>query len=1099
MFVRSNEKWTSSKPLIPVKNDLTTQTISVTASTRDNIYFIAPERYLGDQRASYNQDLHFTLRIDESEPTLTPRDIIIEGANGEQLTQSIIGQNNYPPTTIAQHYRFRLNEHKNYGWEPHLSAHSFISILSNLTSIKIRGTYTNQGTGYLDNVVLETAQRGAAGETADWVENCQCTPGYIGQFCESCRPGFHHDPPNGGPFSLCVPCNCNGHADICEAETGQCICQHNTAGSNCELCSRGYYGYPLKGTQNDCQPCPCPDNGPCILIGNNPDPICTECPIGRTGPRCEICSDGYFGNPDKGISCRPCECNNNIDLNAVRNCNHETGQCLKCVNNTAGFHCDDCLSGYWGDALSEIKNEGCKLCQCNNLGTIETDDNTGNVQPCDQFSGHCTCKPHVTGRNCDKCEDGYYDIDSNEGCKACNCHPDGSFNRTCDLLSGQCQCRPGITGLQCDSCMTFHYGFGRDGCKHCDCDNIGSKDLQCDPNGQCPCLSNVEGRKCDRCKENKYNRQYKCEDCPDCYNLVQLSVNQHRKRLSELELTLKKINLSPTVIKNSTFDDDLLNVETRVKDLLKLTKIGLNNDNKTLVEQIDDLKNQLNQIDKLTTNINATIDSANRTTQDGLLNIIDAETILDNIHEKLKNAEDYLATVGVTALNEAKRRANEVGQQNQQMTNIAQEARLIADGNTNEAKKIHQLAEQAKNTSLEAYNLAKYALSKYSNISEEIRELENKFELLKHKYNDVNNLTAESFIKSSNVVNEALYLSTRDLTIPDIDISILQLQIENINKESLIIKERAQLLIQNNDNLFQEMLDKINNTAELLNKAQVQQEATADLLSEVDDSEAKADEAIERSNKTLNEAQETLKRLSEFDAEVKRERTKAQKSIEKINEIRDMIDEAIKKSDKTQIELNNAENNVIIAKNNTDKAQKIADAAGTIANNIYNQTNKTKAEAWRLNNEVENVHMRVENTEKIVKEHESKIGDDFNETTNVNHQVGQTRNKFNSAGQQVDKALTDVSTIIKELKALPEINDRDLDELEKRLISAENEIKQTNLDERIRLLTEAKNLQTQWVKNYEDEVARLKIEVQNIEEIKNSLPNECFKRLQLEP
>lgn len=122
-----------------------------------------------------------------------------------------------------QEHRFKLHEHANYGWQPRLSSRAFMSILSNLTAIKIRGTYTHQGRGFLDDVKLETAHRGAAGEPADWVEHCQCPHGYVGQFCESCAPGFHHDPPNGGPFALCVPCNCNGHADICEAETGNQI------------------------------------------------------------------------------------------------------------------------------------------------------------------------------------------------------------------------------------------------------------------------------------------------------------------------------------------------------------------------------------------------------------------------------------------------------------------------------------------------------------------------------------------------------------------------------------------------------------------------------------------------------------------------------------------------------------------------------------------------------------------------------------------------------------------------------------------------------------------------------------------------------------
>jgi hypothetical protein len=51
---------------------------------------------------------------------------------------------------------------------------------------------------------------------------CTCPDGYVGQFCESCAPGFRHEPANGGPFAPCVPCNCNGHADICDPETGEC-------------------------------------------------------------------------------------------------------------------------------------------------------------------------------------------------------------------------------------------------------------------------------------------------------------------------------------------------------------------------------------------------------------------------------------------------------------------------------------------------------------------------------------------------------------------------------------------------------------------------------------------------------------------------------------------------------------------------------------------------------------------------------------------------------------------------------------------------------------------------------------------------------------
>lgn len=67
------------------------------------------------------------------------------------------------------------------------------------------------------------------------------------------------------------------------------------------------------------------------------------------GPKCEVCADGHFGDPlgkfGPPRECEECQCNDNVDPNAVGNCNRTTGECLKCIYNTAGEHCDKCLSG----------------------------------------------------------------------------------------------------------------------------------------------------------------------------------------------------------------------------------------------------------------------------------------------------------------------------------------------------------------------------------------------------------------------------------------------------------------------------------------------------------------------------------------------------------------------------------------------------------------------------------------------------------------------------------------------------------------------------------------------------------------------------------
>lgn len=285
-FNKHKEKWIAVDEYnnaVDLKYNQFSNSIGTTSKgNKYNIFFSAPDRFLGDQRASYNRLLKFRLQlVRQTAPNPSTADVILEGA-GTRISLSIFTQGNSMPDTEQREFAFRLHESGEYSWQPSLPFKNFMSILSNLTAIKIRATYAIGGEAVLDEVELQSAKRGSAGHPANWIEQCTCPTGYVGQFCESCAPGYRHDPPRGGPFKRCIPCDCNKHAEICDSETGRCICQHNTAGDTCNQCAKGYYGNALNGSPYDCKRCPCPDNGACMQMADD-SVICLECPQGYFG------------------------------------------------------------------------------------------------------------------------------------------------------------------------------------------------------------------------------------------------------------------------------------------------------------------------------------------------------------------------------------------------------------------------------------------------------------------------------------------------------------------------------------------------------------------------------------------------------------------------------------------------------------------------------------------------------------------------------------------------------------------------------------------------------------------------------------------------
>ena len=109
-------------------------------------------------------------------------------------------------------------------------------------------------------------------------------------------------------------------------------------------------------------------------INGNPECFCRP---GHNRPLCDSCSEGYFGSPPD-LRCRSCDCNGNIDPDVPGSCDRETGICLMCINNSTGPECEVCADGYYGDATTQ----NCQPCGCYEGGAVEASCNSTGYCTC---------------------------------------------------------------------------------------------------------------------------------------------------------------------------------------------------------------------------------------------------------------------------------------------------------------------------------------------------------------------------------------------------------------------------------------------------------------------------------------------------------------------------------------------------------------------------------------------------------------------------------------------------------------------------------------------------------------------------------------------
>ncbi|XP_029281914.1 LOW QUALITY PROTEIN: usherin [Cottoperca gobio] len=316
-------------------------------------------------------------------------------------------------------------------------------------------------------------------------------------------------------------CECHGHADHCDTSVTpyRCLClpESHTEGNTCQRCASLYNDKPFRSGDQlqpmNCRLCQCHGHAlSCRYdVGGDDQPdehyrggggVCDNCMHNTTGRNCELCGSGFFRLEESDTTsvdlCQPCNCNTAGTDDSSVECAQVGGQC-QCKVAVTGRRCADCLPGWYG--LKASNPNGCTRCNCSDTGIIS--NSTEGVPSCNQDTGLCQCKLHVTGLSCDRCEFGYWNLSHPDGCVPCDCDPLGSLSPFCEPEGGRCECKPGVGGQRCDSCGRGSYGLRLGGsCAPCNCSQEGTAPgTDCDPHtGQCVCKEHVEGRRCDSCR-----------------------------------------------------------------------------------------------------------------------------------------------------------------------------------------------------------------------------------------------------------------------------------------------------------------------------------------------------------------------------------------------------------------------------------------------------------------------------------------------------------------------------------------------------------------------------------------------------------------------
>ncbi|XP_054881817.1 laminin subunit alpha-5-like, partial [Poeciliopsis prolifica] len=1003
-----------------------------------DLHWHAPKAYLGDKVSSYGGSLRYRIHTQTMRGDALPLpaeasrpDIILKGSFRHARTGNPV------------------------------SREELMMVLVNLESLQIRALHSQSAHSVsLRGAVLEGAADLTSGRHANNVEICMCPANYRGDSCQKCAPGYYRDT-IGLFLGKCVPCNCNGHSDQCLDGSGVCLsCQHNTVGDHCESCRGGFLSNnSLDGQAVSCSSCPCPLRAPsnnfaegCVQRSDRMQCLCMH---GYAGPNCERCAPGFLRQPMVlGSRCQPCHCNGNTDPNMLfTDCHPLTGECLSCMHNTAGPHCDLCAPGYHGDAIHAknctiLAKRQQQIQHKKKMTPFVMQDATVlhvEPNPATHRRVSVAVSPGSPDRSVTAAQDGSFGFNSCSGCRQCECEASAALVQPCNPQSGQCACQPGVNGPNCRQCAPLGLRTGRLQEWWCDC-NGG----RCDPRtGECHCPDGMTGRQCDACLERysvpvEDRHGMHCEVCDSCVIVLLEDLERLDGDFSSVSQQLRNLNAS------SMAWGQLVSLNTSMQDVAR----AIESYNNTL----DESRIRADMLDMDIATITADIDDLHRKSgvMTGRVGLLD-----DSTSQTHNRAEDLLRFINNISLdiNATLHMANQSQNETEDDQDVeGQEAKIrevqailremrfrscvgqkkLADKEKNETEKLlDRVIKELENRQQENVNLTKAIrdrlqrfTSEMINLRDALNEAVNntaraaELNSINEKTLEENNRKIEDLLMKQKEVNDTLEMAVADVTQVNTVVQMLQESKEEYEHLAAQLDgawsplaKKVQTFAATNDLI--PLVEKAEKHAELLNAlamnltsliAETKKDPSVDLTkayNNVVNNITAAEHAAKMAEKAANDTLENIKNqdLGKSASALKNH------SIELHGEVQQMNDEL---NNTLKGELEEAQKRLNLAKAKHDQAMKdLAEIQKSLnsTSNATQEINEAKTVAGKANITATDVNNMLLPIKKQLDQWQQAYGDTNTTSDDINKALI-------NASETVQKLEENIPTLLKKLDDL---------------------------------------------------------------------------------